>query len=117
MLFLAALAPACLAAAHVGNVADAAHDGGVARAMGLQAQPWRSLDVVVASAFAVLPLGTRAARAALGEAVVVAAAGAALYGLSRRLAAACADAPRIGSLTAAIATFAALCAPVWQTEA
>jgi hypothetical protein len=116
MLFVAALLPACLAVAHVGNVADAAHDGAVTRAMGLQAQPWRSLDVGVASVFAVLPLGTRAARAALGEVMVIAAAGAVLYLLARRIAAACADAPRFGSLTAAIATFAALCAPVWQME-
>ena len=50
MLFLAALAPACLAAAHLGNVADAAHDAGVARAMGLQAQPWRGSTSLVASA-------------------------------------------------------------------
>jgi hypothetical protein len=117
MLFLAALLPACLAVAHLGNVADAAHDAGVARAMGLQAEPWRALDVLVASAFAVLPLGTRAARAALGEALVVAAAGAVLYRVTRRLAGACADAPRVGALTSAIATCAALCAPLWQTEA
>ena len=65
MGFLVALVPACLVAAHVGNVADAAHDAGVARAMGLEAQPWRALDAVVASVFAALPLGTRAARAGL----------------------------------------------------
>jgi hypothetical protein len=116
MAFLAAIVPACLVAAHLGNVADAAHDAGVARAMGLDAQPWRALDAVVASVFAALPLGTRAARAGLGEAVVVAAAGAALYVLARRLASGCADAPRLGALTAAIATLAALCAPAWQLE-
>jgi hypothetical protein len=114
---VAALAPACLAAAHVGNVADAAHDAGVARAMGLEAQPWRALDPVVASVFAVLPLGTRAARAGLGEAVVAGMAGAALFVVAWRFAAACADAPRLGALTAAIATLAAVCAPAWQMEA
>ncbi|HEY5241332.1 MAG TPA: hypothetical protein VIJ22_07700, partial [Polyangiaceae bacterium] len=117
MALLAALAAACLSAAHLGNVADAAHDAGVARAMGLEAQPWRALDAVVASVFAALPLGTRAARAGLGEAVVVGMAGAALFVVAWRLAAACADSPRLGALTAAIATLAAVCSPVWQTEA
>jgi len=116
MAFLVAMVPACLVAAHVGNVADAAHDEGVARAMGLAAQPWRALDVVVASALAALPLGTRAARAGLAEALVVAAAGAALYVVARRIAAACAEAPRLGALTAAIAALAAVCAPAWQLE-
>jgi hypothetical protein len=117
MAFLVALVPACLVAAHVGNVADAAHDAGVARAMGLEAQPWRALDAVVASVFAALPLGTRAARAGLGEAVVVATAAAALFVVAWRIAAACAEAPRLGVLTAGIATFAAVVAPAWQTEA
>jgi hypothetical protein len=117
MLVLAGLAAACLTAAHVGNVADAAHDAGVARAMGLEAQPWRALDAVVASLFAALPLGTRVARAALGEAMVVAVAAAALFVVARRLAAACADAPRLGALTSGIATVAAVCAPAWQMEA
>jgi hypothetical protein len=117
MAFLVALVPACLVAAHVGNVADAAHDAGVARAMGLEAQPWRALDAVVASVFAALPLGTRAARAGLGEAVVVAMGAAALFVIAWRIAAACAEAPRLGALTAGIATFAAVCAPAWQMEA
>jgi hypothetical protein len=112
-----ALVAACLTAAHVGNVADAAHDAGVARAMGLEAQPWRALDAVVASVFAALPLGTRAARAGLGEAVVVAMAAAALFVVARRIGAACADAPRLGALTAGIAALAAVCAPAWQMEA
>jgi len=117
MALLAALAAAGLSASHLGNVADAAHDAGVARAMGLEAQPWRALDAVVASVFAALPLGTRAARAGLGEAVVVGMAGAALFFVAWRLAAACADSPRLGALTAAIATLAAVCSPAWQTEA
>ncbi len=117
MALLAALAAACLSVAHLGNVADAAHDAGVARAMGLEAQPWRALDAVVASVLAALPLGTRAARAGLGEAVVVGMAGAALFFVAWRLAAACADSPRLGALTAAIATLAAVCSPAWQTEA
>ena len=116
MVLLAALVPACLAAAHVGNVPDAAHDAGVARAMGLEPQAWRSLDAVVASALAALPLGTRAARAGLGDALVLGAVGVALYVLACRLAAACADAPRLRPLTAVLAVSCAVCAPVWQLE-
>jgi hypothetical protein len=132
MLVVAALAPACLAVAHAGNVADAAHDAGVARALGLDAQPWRALDVVVANVLAAVPLGTRAARAALGEALVAGVAGALLYGVAWRIAAACVAAspgapaepqdaggpsPRLGAFAAVIATLAAVCAPAWQTEA
>jgi hypothetical protein len=117
MAALAALVPACLAAAHLGNVADAAHDRGVARAMGLGAQPWRGLDAIVAGVFAAVPLGTRVARAELGEAMVAAMAGAALFLVAWRFAAASADSPRLGALTAAIATFAAVGAPAWQMEA
>jgi hypothetical protein len=117
MLALCALAPACLAAAHVGNVPDAAHDAGVARALGLAGQTWRGLDVAVGSLLSAVPLGTRAARAALGGALVAGAAGAVLYVLARRVAAACADAPRLGAFAAALATLAAVCAPPWQIEA
>jgi hypothetical protein len=117
MTLLCALAPACLAAAHVGNAADAAHDAGVARAMGLAAQPWRGLDVVAGSLLAWVPLGTRAARADLGSALVAGLAGVVVYRIARALAARCLEAPRLGALTAAVATLAALCAPVWQTEA
>jgi hypothetical protein len=109
--------PACLVAAHAGNVADAAHDSGVARAMGLVGQPWRGLDVVAASMLAWLPLGTRALRAELGEGLVVALAGIALYRLALGLVARCAAGPRLGPAIAGIATLAALCSPAWQTEA
>ncbi|HEY8040536.1 MAG TPA: hypothetical protein VIF15_12110 [Polyangiaceae bacterium] len=117
MLALCALAPACLTASHVGDVADAAHDAGVARVLGLDAQPWRALDVAVGTLFAAAPLGTRDARAAMGGALVAAFAGVTLYFLAREIAAACADAPRLGALTAAIATLAAVVAPAWQLEA
>jgi hypothetical protein len=113
---VAALVPACLAALQVANVADAAHDAGVARALGLDAQPWRAIDVALASLFAALPLGTRAARAGLGASLVVAAAGVVLYGLTVRLGAACADARRFGATTAFVATCAALCGAPWQIE-
>jgi hypothetical protein len=114
----AALVPACLAALHVGNGADAAHDLGVARALGLDGQPWRAVDVAVGSLFVALPVGTRAARAALGSSLVVAGAGLALYDLTRRAGAACAEggSSNWGAITAFLATCAALCAPPWQLE-
>lgn len=118
-----ALGPACLAAAHMGNVADAAHDAGVAAAMGLESGPWRALDVVVASFFAAWPIGSLAARAAMGQALVVGAAGATLFVLGHRLAARAGSpsgAPSSGGWVAvvapALAVLAAVCAPAWQLE-
>jgi hypothetical protein len=111
-----ALVPASLAAAHVGRVADAAHDAGVASAMGLEAGAWRALDALVASLLAALPVGSRATRAGMGQALVMAAAGATLYLLGRRLAAECAPQRRAGGIAAGIATLAAVCAPAWQLE-
>jgi hypothetical protein len=108
--------PACLAAGHVGQVPDAAHDVGVAAAMGLDPGAWRSLDAVVASIFAALPVGSRAARAGMGQSLVVAAAGATVYLLAERLAAGLAPQRRAGVFAAAIATLAAVCAPAWQLE-
>jgi hypothetical protein len=117
MLALSALAPACLAAAQVGNVADAAHDSGTARVLGLDPQPWRALDVAAGVLLAALPVGTHAARAAMGGAVVLGGVGAVLYVVTRRLLGACAEAPWLGSPIAAIATLSALTAPAWQLEA
>lgn len=108
--------PAALAAGHVGNVPDGAHDGGVAVAMGLDAGAWRALDTVVASVFVALPVGTRATRAGMGTALVMAGAGATVYALARRLAGARAPGRRAGLFAAAIATLAAVCAPPWQLE-
>jgi hypothetical protein len=116
LLGLSALAPACLASWHVGNVPDAAHDGAVARVLGFDPQPWRALDVAVGVLLAALPVGTRAARAALGGALVTALAGAALYTLSRRLLAACADTRRLRFFVASIAALTPLVAPPWQIE-
>jgi len=120
---LSAFVPAALAASHVARVADAAHDCGVARVLGLDAQAWRALDVVVGAALAAVPVGTRAARAALGGALVIASAGAVLYGLARRLLASCADAsgerdgrPALGLVVAAIAAVTPLVAAPWQIE-
>src|ERR1019366_33582 len=82
---LSAFVPAALAASHVARVADAARGGGVARVLGLDAQAWRALDVVVGAVLAAVPVGTRAARAALGGALVIASAGAVLYWLGPRV--------------------------------
>jgi hypothetical protein len=117
MLALSALAPACLAAMRIANVPDAAHDAGVARVLGLDAQPWRALDVATGVLLTAVPLGTLAARVAMGGAIVIGAAGAVLYHITRRLLGACADAPRLGSAVAAIATLSGLTAPAWQSEA
>ncbi len=116
LLGLSALAPACLAAWHVGNVPDAAHDGGAARVLGFDPQPWRALDVVVGMLFAAVPVGTRAARAALGSGLVVAAAGAVLYVTARRLLEACADTRHLRFFVATIAALTPLVAAPWQIE-
>lgn len=105
-----------LSAAHIEDVADAAHDAGVARSLGLDPQPWGALDAAVAALFAWAPVGTLAARAAMGQALVVGAAAAVLYGLARRLLSACADAPRTGAVVALIGTFTAVLGPAWQLE-
>jgi hypothetical protein len=115
-LGLSALAPACLAAWHTGNVADAAHDAGVTRVLAFDPQPWRALDVIVGGLLAAVPIGTRAARAALGSGLVAACAGAAVYILARRLLGACADARRLRFVVASIATLTSLVAAPWQIE-
>jgi hypothetical protein len=113
---VASLGAAGLAAWHVENAPDAAHDAGVARVLGLAAHPWGSLDGVVGGALAWLPLGTVAARAALGEAALVGIAAAVVYVLGARLLAACADAPRIGAAVALVAAWCALLGAPWQLE-
>jgi hypothetical protein len=115
VLGLSALAPACFAAAHVRNVSDAAHDGGVMRVLGLDPQLWRAVDVAVGVAFAGAPIGTRAARAALGGALVAGIAGAVLYGLARELLRACAE-TRLGLFVAPIVAVTPLVAAPWQIE-
>lgn len=116
-LAVSALAPACLAAMHVGNVADAAHDVGVARVLGLDAQPWRALDVAIGVLLVAVPVGTLATRAAMAGAVLIGWGGVVLYLVTRRLLAMCADTPRLGSMVAAIVTVSAFSAPAWQLEA
>jgi|SRR5579872_3571663 len=116
MLALSVLAPACLAAAHAVDSADAAHDAGVARVLGLRAGPWRALDVATGTLLAPLPIGTLATRAALGGSLAVGAAGAVTYALAARLLGACAPTRSLGPCVAAIASASALLAPPWQVE-
>ena len=113
---LSALVPACLVASHAGHVADAAHDRGVARVLGLEPQAWRSLDVLAGAVMAPLPVGTRAERAALGGALVVGVSGYLLYSVARRLLAACADTRFLGAFVAAIAAITPLVSAPWQIE-
>ena len=113
---LCALGPVCLAVAHLGNVPDAAHDGGVARVLALDPQAWRALDVVAGGLLSAIPLGTRAARAALGDALVLAGAGVAAYVLARRLLGACAETRRLRFFVASIAALTPLVAAPWQIE-
>ncbi len=110
--------PACAAAAHVASVSDAAHDDGTIRAVGFGwTGVWRALDAVVASTFVLLPIGTRATRAALACVLLVGIAGGLLYWIGRRLLAACASGPRLGPILAALASMTATISATWQLEA
>ena len=116
MLAVSVIVPGSLAAALANNVPDAAHDGGVARVLGLDPQVWRALDPLAGSVLSLVPLGTHALRAALGNALVASASGAILYVVFRELLAACADTARLRCVVAAIATLSALVASPWQLE-
>jgi len=118
MLAASTVVPAWLAAAHVGNVAGAAHDEGTVRVLGLGwTGLWRAADVLVAAPFLVLPLGTLAARAAAASAVVCGVAGALLYVLARRLLASCGGgAGRLSPAIAAVASLTATLSAAWQLE-
>jgi len=116
MLTICALSPALLAALRVTNEADAEHDAGVARVLGLAPDPWRALDVVFDNALALAPIGTHAARAALSGGLIAAAASVVLFSLGRELLQACAPARPLPAVIAAIATLTATLAGPWQTE-
>lgn len=113
---LSACAPAILAASHVGNVPDAAHDGASARVLGFDPQPWRALDVGIGALLSAFPIGTRGARAALGTSLVVGLAGALLYVLARELLGACAATRRLRLFVASVAAVTPLMAAPWQIE-
>jgi hypothetical protein len=75
------------------------------------------LSTVVTQALALLPLGPRTFRAALGSAIALAVAARLLYGLVRGALARAGHAPRLGAAIAAIATLTAALSPTWQREA
>jgi hypothetical protein len=111
-----ALVAASFAAAHGGNVADAAHDGGVDRVLGLGPDAWRSLDVAAGAILSAAPLGTCAGRAALGGCLVAAATAVVLYEIVACLLGQCAPTRRLRFVIAAIATAAPLVGAPWQSE-
>jgi hypothetical protein len=109
--------PAVLAAAHLANVADAAHDEGVIRAVGFGwTGAWRALDPLLAAAFEILPIGSRSMRAGLASVLFVAVGAALLHLVTRRLLAACAATERLGAFVASIATWTVVCGAAWQLE-
>jgi hypothetical protein len=114
---IAALVAMGLAVGSLENQSDAAHDAAVARVLGLRAQAWRALDVVVGNALGLVPLGTRSARAEWGALLVTAAAAAVVAALAARLLASCADAPRVRFAVTAIAASTAAASTPWQMEA
>jgi len=113
--------PAGLAAAHALNVADAAHDEAVLRALGLGwTGAFRALDAPWCGLFAWLPVGTRAFRAVLASSAAAGVAGGVLYRIARGVLARCSDdggTSRLGPVVAAIGSLAATLSPCWQLEA
>jgi hypothetical protein len=111
--------PACLAVAHAGNVADAAHDEAVLRTLGLGwTGAFRALDAPWCGLFSWLPLGTRALRGALASAAAAGVAGGMLYLTARALLVRVAGASSgVGAVVAAIGSLAATLSPSWQSEA
>jgi len=116
-LVASATVPAVLAAAHLANIGDAAHDEAVVRAVGFGwTGAWRALDPLVAAAFEILPIGTRAMRAGLASVLFVAVGAALLHVVVRKLLAACAPTERLGAFVASIATWSVACGAAWQLE-
>ena len=120
---VAVLLPAGLAASHLANTADAAHDEAVVRALGLG---WtgalRALDAAWAGLFAWLPVGTRALRAGLASAAACGMGGGVVFALARGVLAGASNEEKAGgggfaAGVACLAALAATLAPVWQTEA
>jgi hypothetical protein len=117
MLFASVAAPLLVCAARVQPYSDAAHDEAVVRALGLGfTGAFRALDVLAASAFLLLPLGTRAFRAGLAAAGLCGVAGGMLFVLTRRLLAACKSTPRVGAMVAALASVCASLSGAWIVE-
>jgi hypothetical protein len=84
LLFASVAAPMLVALSRASSFAEASHDAAVVRGLGLGfTGVFRALDVVVESLLLLLPVGTRALRAALGSALLGGVAGGLLYLLGR----------------------------------
>jgi hypothetical protein len=117
MLFASVAVPLVVCASRVQSHTDAAHDEAVVRALGLGfAGAFRALDVLAASVFLLLPVGTRAFRAGLAGAGLCGVAGGMLFVLTRRLLASCKSAPRVGAMVAALASVCASLCGAWIVE-
>jgi hypothetical protein len=116
LMTLAALVPVAMAAAQARNVPDAGCDASVVRVLGLEPYVGRGLDTAIELLLQAVPVGTRAARAALGGAIVAAATAAVLYAIVSTLLEACAPTRRLGPAVAAIATVMPLVGASWQAE-
>lgn len=82
---VSALLPLVVAVWNAENIADASHDTGIVRTVGLGFTGlFRMLDGVLSSLFILIPIGTLAFRAAIAQAMVVGAIGVLLFREIRR---------------------------------
>jgi hypothetical protein len=116
MMVLVTVGPAGLAAMRVENVPDAGRDDATLRVLALDPRAWHALDAMVGHLLALVPLATRAARAALGATLALALAGAVAFGLVRALLDACAETRRLGAVVAAVSVSLPLAGVAWQSE-
>jgi hypothetical protein len=117
---IAAILPMIAALARLPLADDGTHDAGVVRALGLGVSGAPSLDALFAAPFLAIPVGDYALRLALGSALAVAVAGAALFALTLRSTIARSRGLAPSSLDVAVALVASLGAtlsPPWQSEA
>ncbi len=115
---LASLLPALVAVWNVENIADASHDVGVVRTVGLgYTGGFRAFDALLAAFLIPLPLGTLAFRAAFAQAVFVALIGAILVREIRRTIETVDAAPLLKGIVALIGSLAVTCALPLQIEA
>ncbi len=118
LLVVSILLPGCLAASRALDVADAAHDEAMVRVLGLGwSGAWRALDALAAASFMVLPIGTRATRAALSSAAICGATGGLLFAAVRALLDSLLKTRLLGAGVAAIAALTASLSMAWQLEA
>jgi hypothetical protein len=126
-LAVSVLVATIFAATHVANVADAAHDGGVVRAVGFGSTGgWRALDAMVAAFAVAMPTGTRAFRAGMACAILSGILALVVHRLARVVLASSANASRasqhplgasLPSVLASVAACTASMSLAWQSEA